>query len=109
MSINPNKLGATKVIQEVVLPDFLVGTGGWAYFKVPNKPFLKAYSELFNFVQVNYTFYEHPNAHPVERWRKTVPEKLHFFNSVPPRLNSQHGFCADQSSLRNILSNAKLL
>jgi hypothetical protein len=27
------------------LPDFLVGTGGWAYFKVPNKSSLKAYSE----------------------------------------------------------------
>ncbi len=24
---------------------FLVGTGGWAYFKIPSKPSLKAYSE----------------------------------------------------------------
>lgn len=61
-----------------MLPDFLVGTGGWAYFKVPNKPSLKAYSEVFNFVEVNYTFYEYPNVGLVEGWRKTVPEDFSF-------------------------------
>ena len=40
--------------------EYLVGTGGWAYFTVPNKQSLKAYSEIFNFVEVNYTFYEYP-------------------------------------------------
>ena len=43
------------------LTDYLVGTGGWAYFKVSGKPKLKAYSEVFNFVEVNYTFYEYPD------------------------------------------------
>ena len=60
------------------LSDFLVGTGGWAYFKVPNKPSLKAYSEVFNFVEVNYTFYHYPNPQLVERWRKTVPKDFAF-------------------------------
>jgi uncharacterized protein YecE (DUF72 family) len=60
------------------MPDFLVGTGGWAYFKVPNKPSLKTYSEVFNFVEVNYTFYEYPNLRLVEGWRKTVPKDFTF-------------------------------
>jgi uncharacterized protein YecE (DUF72 family) len=60
------------------LPDFLVGTGGWAYFKVPNKPSLKAYSEVFNFVEVNYTFYEYPNTRLVEGWKKIVPKDFTF-------------------------------
>jgi uncharacterized protein YecE (DUF72 family) len=60
------------------LPDFLVGTGGWAYFKVPNMPSLKAYSQVFNFVEVNYTFYEYPNVRMVEGWRKTVPKEFFF-------------------------------
>jgi uncharacterized protein YecE (DUF72 family) len=60
------------------LPDFLVGTGGWVYFKVPDKPSLKAYSEVFNFVEVNYTFYEYPNIRLVEGWRKTVPSDFTF-------------------------------
>jgi uncharacterized protein YecE (DUF72 family) len=54
------------------LTDYLIGTGGWAYFNVPDKPSLKAYSEVFNFVEVNYTFYEYPDLHMVEQWRRTV-------------------------------------
>ena len=60
------------------MPDFLVGTGGWAYFNDQNKPSLKAYSEVFNFVEVNYTFYEYPNVRLVEGWRKTVPTSFIF-------------------------------
>ena len=60
------------------LTDFLIGTGGWAYFNVPNKPSLKAYSEVFNFVEVNYTFYEYPDKQRIEQWRKIVPEDFTF-------------------------------
>jgi uncharacterized protein YecE (DUF72 family) len=60
------------------LTDYLVGTGGWAYFKVSGKTSLKAYSEVFNFVEVNYTFYEYPDLRVVERWRQTVPESFTF-------------------------------
>lgn len=60
------------------LTEYLVGTGGWAYFKVPNKPSLKAYSEVFNFVEVNYTFYEYPDMRTVEQWRRMVPENFTF-------------------------------
>ena len=58
--------------------DYLVGTGGWAYFKVPDKPSLKAYSEIFNFVEVNYTFYEYPSVQAVEKWRRTVSKDFTF-------------------------------
>ena len=60
------------------MTEYLNGTGGWAYFKVPNKPSLKAYSEVFNFVEVNYTFYEYPDTRTVEQWRRTVPEGFTF-------------------------------
>ena len=60
------------------LPEFLIGIGGWAYFKVPNKPSLKAYSEVFKFVEVNYTFYQYPNLRLVEGWRKIVPKDFTF-------------------------------
>jgi uncharacterized protein YecE (DUF72 family) len=58
--------------------NYFVGTGGWAYFNVPSKPSLKAYSDVFNFVEVNHTFYEYPDVRLVERWRKTVPENFAF-------------------------------
>jgi uncharacterized protein YecE (DUF72 family) len=60
------------------LTQYLVGTGGWTYFKVPNKPSLKAYSEVFNFVEVNYTFYEYPDTRMVEQWRRTVSDDFTF-------------------------------
>jgi uncharacterized protein YecE (DUF72 family) len=62
----------------VILTDYLVGTGGWAYFKVAEKPPLKAYSKVFNFVEVNYTFYEYPDRRMVEQWRRTVPDDFTF-------------------------------
>jgi uncharacterized protein YecE (DUF72 family) len=74
------------------LPDFLVGTGGWAYFKVPNKPSLKAYSELFNFVEVNYTFYEYPTIQAVQGWRKTVPKNFTFSVRCHQDLTHNIGF-----------------
>jgi uncharacterized protein YecE (DUF72 family) len=60
------------------LIDYLVGTGGWAYFIVAGEPSLKAYSQVFNFVEVNHTFYEYPETRMVERWRKTVPKDFTF-------------------------------
>lgn len=60
------------------LTDYLIGTGGWAYFMVPDKPPLKAYSELFNFVEVNYTFYEYPETGLVETWRRIVSSNFTF-------------------------------
>ena len=60
------------------LTDYRIGTGGWAYFIVPGKPSLEAYSEVFNFVEVNYTFYEYPDTRMVEQWRRTVPNDFTF-------------------------------
>jgi uncharacterized protein YecE (DUF72 family) len=58
--------------------EYLVGTGGWAYFNVPGKSSLKAYSEIFSFVEVNFTFYEYPDLRVVEGWRRTVPKDFAF-------------------------------
>ena len=60
------------------MTEYLIGTGGWSYFKVPNKPSLKAYSEHFNFVEVNNTFYQYPSSRTVERWRQIVPDDFTF-------------------------------
>ena len=58
--------------------EFLVGAGGWAYFKVPGKSSIKAYSKVFNFVEVNTTFYEYPDTRLVEGWRRSVPKDFVF-------------------------------
>jgi uncharacterized protein YecE (DUF72 family) len=55
------------------LIDYLIGTGGWQYFNIPEKPPLKAYSKIFNFVEVNNTFYQYPSTQAVAHWRRIVP------------------------------------
>ena len=60
------------------LTQYLVGTGGWSYFDVGEKSPLKTYSKVFNFVEVNSTFYEYPRDKNVERWRMTVPASFVF-------------------------------
>ncbi len=60
------------------MTDYLVGTGGWAYFKVLGESSLEAYSKVFNFVEVNYTFYEYPDLKRVEHWRRVVPPDFTF-------------------------------
>jgi len=60
------------------LTDYLIGTGGWAYFHVPGLRSLTAYSRLFNFVEVNSTFYQIPNLKTVESWRRQVQPDFEF-------------------------------
>jgi uncharacterized protein YecE (DUF72 family) len=60
------------------LADYLIGTGGWAYFHVPGLRSLTAYSKLFNFVEVNSTFYQIPNMKTVESWRRQVQPDFKF-------------------------------
>jgi uncharacterized protein YecE (DUF72 family) len=60
------------------LTEYLIGTGGWAHFKIPKKTALRAYSEKFDFVEVNNTFYKYPGIRAVERWRRTVPRDFTF-------------------------------
>lgn len=57
---------------------YLIGTGGWAYFKAPGESPLRAYSRIFNFVEVNYTFYKYPDTRMVEHWRRIVPADFTF-------------------------------
>jgi uncharacterized protein YecE (DUF72 family) len=61
-----------------ILKDYLIGTGGWAYFRVPGLNPLTAYSRVFSFVEVNSTFYNIPLREEVEKWRKIVPPDFRF-------------------------------
>jgi uncharacterized protein YecE (DUF72 family) len=61
-----------------LLTKYLIGTGGWAYFRVPGQPSLRAYSRIFDFVEVNYTFYKYPDMRMAEHWRRTVPSDFTF-------------------------------
>ncbi len=71
---------------------YLIGAGGWAYFRVPGLHPLIAYSKAFNFVEVNSTFYETPNVKLVESWRKLVPPDFEFTVRCNKALTHKHKF-----------------
>jgi uncharacterized protein YecE (DUF72 family) len=74
------------------LTEFLIGTGGWAYFKIPKLHPLAAYSRAFNFVEVNSTFYEIPTYKNVETWRRIVPKDFEFAVRCNKRLTHELKF-----------------
>jgi len=74
------------------LTKYLIGTGGWAYFVVPGQSSLRAYSRIFDFVEVNYTFYKYPDTRMVEHWRRTVPADFAFTVRCHHDLTHRIGF-----------------
>ncbi len=60
------------------LTELKIGAGGWSYFNVPHRDKLKAYSKVFDSVEVNSTFYEYPSTELVMSWRKRVPSGFEF-------------------------------
>lgn len=72
------------------MTDYLIGTGGWAYFQIPGAHPLAAYSKAFNFVEVNSTFYEMPSTKEVETWRKIVPPNFQFTVRANKTMTHKH-------------------
>jgi uncharacterized protein YecE (DUF72 family) len=65
-------------MEEESSKQYLIGTGGWSYFRISGISPLVAYSRAFDFVEVNSTFYRIPSLKEVEKWRRTVPSDFEF-------------------------------
>src|SRR2546425_11567394 len=55
-----------------------IGAGGWDYFSIPHGDRLKAYSSVYDFVEVNSTYYQLPSLDTVASWHKRVPPEFEF-------------------------------
>lgn len=57
-----------------------IGCGGWSFadFGDSQSKQLENYSKLFNFVEVNTTFYQIPKLEQCKKWRQTVPDNFSF-------------------------------
>jgi uncharacterized protein YecE (DUF72 family) len=70
-------------IEENILANFtentrpLVGVGGWAYLPIKRNK-LEVCSKLYDFVELNSSFYEIPKTELVQKWRKSVPNSFEF-------------------------------
>ncbi|MCD6594337.1 DUF72 domain-containing protein [bacterium] len=66
---------------------FFCGTSGYSYQHwvgklypedLPKKEWLHFYANIFNTVEINYTFYHIPKKSTVEKWAKNAPKKFIF-------------------------------
>lgn len=81
------------------MKEYLIGTGGWAYYHIPSLHPLVAYSRAFNFVEVNTTFYQIPPIQEVQRWRRLVPQGFHFAVRANRTMTHTHKFLPKKQGL----------
>lgn len=52
-----------------------------------NKDFLKLYSETFNTVEINSTFYRKPTVKTLQKWNDETPDDFKFFIKIPKTIS----------------------
>ena len=69
-----------------------IGCSGWSYTSwqgpfypsnLENKQWLSYYSQIFNYVEIDSTFYRIPNEFTVKNWAKKTPENFRFSAKFP--------------------------
>jgi len=83
------------------MSQLLVGAGGWAYFQVPGTDSLEVYSQAFDLVELNSSYYDLPSISSASEWRKRVRDKFRFSVRCPRILVDHYGL--------NLLPGARLL
>jgi uncharacterized protein YecE (DUF72 family) len=68
-----------KVNDDIDTPqNLLIGVGGWAYLPIKKGNKLEVCSKIYDFVEVNSTFYSLPEIERVKKWKQTVPANFEF-------------------------------
>jgi uncharacterized protein YecE (DUF72 family) len=73
------------------MSQLLIGAGGWAYFQVPGTANLEAYSQAFDFVELNSSYYGLPAISSASEWRKRVPDEFRFSVRCPKIIIDHYG------------------
>lgn len=71
---------------------YYIGCSGWSYTSwqgpfypkdIENSKWLKYYSKIFDYVEIDSTFYRIPNEFMVKNWYKRTPENFRFTAKLP--------------------------
>jgi uncharacterized protein YecE (DUF72 family) len=77
-----------------------IGAGGWAYLPLGEEDKLRAYSRLFDYVEVNTTFYHMPRLSTVRSWRRRVPPGFTFSVKCNHRATHELGLRPAEETFR---------
>ena len=104
---------------EIKVPmNLYVGTSGFSYKEwkgkfypedLPEKQMLRFYSERFQTVEINNTFYRMPKASVLESWSQEVPDNFRFVLKAPQRITHQHRLKEAEDSVSYFLNTAGAL
>jgi uncharacterized protein YecE (DUF72 family) len=84
-----------------------IGAGGWDYFNIPYGDRLRAYSSVYDFVEVNSTYYRLPSPSAAASWRRRVPRGFEFSVRCQRDLAEVHRFELTPKTVRIIDSMEK--
>lgn len=91
---------------------YYVGTCGWSYYSFKgflypqdSKPreWLKIYSQYFNTVEINATFYKIPTAKTFKKWYEETPEDFIFSVKAPKTITHLKKLKEVEEDLKNFL------
>ena len=80
--------------------DVKIGTGGWAYLPSRSEDRLRAYAEVFDYVEVNTSFYHMPRLGTVRSWRRRVPRGFSFSVKCNRRATHELGLAPVEETYR---------
>ncbi len=78
-----------------------IGCGGWQYFEAPGDK-LRNYSRIYDFVEVNSTFYNLPEISTVKSWRKKVQDSFKFAIKVNKSITHESPFNITEENMKVI-------
>jgi uncharacterized protein YecE (DUF72 family) len=94
------------------LQKFYVGCSGWSYygwlgqFYPPNlerKDFLKYYSQVFDYVEIDSSFYRPPNLFLTKRLDRLTPDNFRFTAKFPRTITHEKRLADPEKELRYFL------
>ncbi|MGQ9819977.1 MAG: DUF72 domain-containing protein [Candidatus Kapaibacteriales bacterium] len=97
---------------------FFVGTSGWSFNNwrgifypeaLPQSEWLKFYSNFFNCVEVNSTFYRNFSQSTYKRWAKSVPDGFSFILKAPKEITHNKKFTSVKYDIIAFLDNIQPL
>jgi len=97
---------------------YYLGCSGWYYNdwkerfypqKLNKSKWLEFYSENFNSVEINNTFYRFPNEKTVKRWYKRTPEDFKFTLKANQTITHRRRFKDTQSTIKRFYGLSNLL
>jgi uncharacterized protein YecE (DUF72 family) len=92
--------------------ELYVGCSGWSYdawlghfypTSLEGREFLKYYSQVFDFVEIDSSFYRIPNLFMTKRWAKITPDNFRFTAKFPRSITHEKRLADPEKELRYFL------